>query len=213
MKNNFKFIWIILGIIFVYAVSIIIINYNKLYGKEKITAVVVKVQEESIIVMETNGGLITVTYPKDIGFKEGQEIIIYDDILEIHTYPAQLSNIEKIKIVKEKSDIEIPDKILRYCYNSSDNIKVNVSELTSEGISLVITDTNKNPYEFSHDYVVNKKEDRWKEVSKISNVTYKSTEEEMTFNMPNMTESEEYNITGRKFNWSKLYGNLGERRI
>lgn len=53
----------------------------------------------------------------------------------------------------------------------------------------------------------------WKEVEKISNISSKDTEETLIYNMPNMTSGEHYSIHGRKFNWSKLYGKLGKRRI
>lgn len=53
----------------------------------------------------------------------------------------------------------------------------------------------------------------WEETEKISNISYEATEEDVIFNMPDVTENENYKVTGRKFNWSKLYGTLGERRI
>ena len=61
---------------------------------------------------------IGITNTEDIEFKKGQEILIYfnGDVME--TYPAQLGNIGKIEILKEQSDVQIPDDILRFCYNS-----------------------------------------------------------------------------------------------
>ena len=52
----------------------------------------------------------------------------------------------------------------------------------------------------------------WKELDKISDISSESTEETLTYNLPNIKEGEDYYlIDGRKFNWTKLYGTLGER--
>ena len=53
----------------------------------------------------------------------------------------------------------------------------------------------------------------WKEVEKISNITSESTEETSIYDLPETNDDEQYFIDGRKFNWTKLYGTLGERRI
>lgn len=53
----------------------------------------------------------------------------------------------------------------------------------------------------------------WKEVNKISNFSNENTEETLAYNLPNMTEKENYLVVGRKFNWIKLYGKLEKRRI
>lgn len=53
----------------------------------------------------------------------------------------------------------------------------------------------------------------WKEVNKISNISSENTEETLAYNLPNMTEKENYLVVGRKFNWTKLYGKLEKRRI
>lgn len=53
----------------------------------------------------------------------------------------------------------------------------------------------------------------WKELDKISNILSEDTEEKLIYNMPNMKDEGQFSINGRKFDWSKLYGKLGERRI
>lgn len=50
-------------------------------------------------------------------------------------------------------------------------------------------------------------------MDKISNISSEDTEEELIYNMPNMNNNEHISINGRKFNWTNLYGELGERRI
>lgn len=53
----------------------------------------------------------------------------------------------------------------------------------------------------------------WEKIDRISNIQSKDTEETLIYNMPNMTSGKENSLNGRKFNWSKLYGKLGKRRI
>lgn len=53
----------------------------------------------------------------------------------------------------------------------------------------------------------------WQEVDKISDISSKDTEETLIYNMPNMTDNVKYNVIGRKFNWTNLYGKLDQRRI
>lgn len=50
----------------------------------------------------------------------------------------------------------------------------------------------------------------WKEVDHVSDILSKDTEEELIYNTPNTEVDKQYI---RKFNWTKLYGELGERRI
>lgn len=122
-------------------------------------AVVMKVNKNSLSVMDLNGSLYSVSFADEgnIGFKEGQEVLIYFDGMIAESYPAQIYNVGKIKIVKEKSDVSIPENVLRYYYCSRDNVKVSVSELTSKEISLTIKDTNEYQYGYSNDYTIYKK--------------------------------------------------------
>ena len=226
-------------------------EYREKYGEENdnmratIKAVVVKVNENNLLAMGIENGTelysIGIKNTEDIEFKKGQEILIYfnGDVME--TYPAQLGNIGKIEILKEQSDVQIPDDILRFCYNSKDNVTITISELSNSGITLNIVDTNELPYNYAHSYIINKKvknenytgvgeqigentnnstagytgtgaEYIWKELDKISDISSESTEETLTYNLPNIKEGEDYYlIDGRKFNWTKLYGTLGER--
>lgn len=94
---------------------------------------------------------------KDIKFEKGQEILVYFNGAVLTSYPAQIGNVGKIKIIKDKSDIQIPDNIIRFCYNTKDKVNVIISELTNSGIALTITDTNELAYNYSHSYTINKK--------------------------------------------------------
>ena len=156
-------------------------------------AVVVKVNENSLFAMDL--GEIPSLYSiglsnfKDIEFEKGQEILIYFDGMVLDSYPAQLGNIGKIEIVKEKSDMTIPDNILRYCYNSKDNVTVTISELTNIGINLNIKDTNELPYNYAHSYIINKK---------VKNEAYTGIGEQMGENTSNST-------AGYTRNWNRIY--------
>lgn len=160
----------IIGIIVVLSIIIIAlytITKSKIRKKSNddefsstIKAVVVK-PEKGLLVMETENTneLYSVNYQNkgNIEFKQGQEILIYFDGVVLETYPAQITNVEKIEILKEKSDIKIPDNILRYCYSSRNNVIVSISEVSKTGIEIIIKDTNELQYEYSNSYKINKK--------------------------------------------------------
>lgn len=142
-------------------------KYNEKYNDESnnmkatLKAVVVKADENHLLAMglSDRGELYSIGLKnsKDSTFEKGQEILVYFSGNIMETYPAQLGNIGKIEIVKDKSDIQIPDNIIRFCYNVKDKVNVTISELTNSGITLNITDTNELPYNYSHSYIINKK--------------------------------------------------------
>lgn len=222
------------------------INSNKDNMAVTTTAVVVKVNEKSLSAMGIDGvnSLFSVGFTEEgnIGFKQGQEILIYFDGSVAESYPAQINNPGKIEIIKEKSDTTIPDDVLRFYYSSRDNVNVNVSELTNKGISLTITDTNDLPYDYSNDkYVLYervKNEDYtgvgykigedtehstsgytgtgseyiWQEVEKVSDSAYTDILSKDTGDVTTST-SENGQIVNVQYNWTKLYGELNERTI
>ncbi|MGN1300937.1 MAG: hypothetical protein ACI4U9_00125 [Clostridia bacterium] len=53
----------------------------------------------------------------------------------------------------------------------------------------------------------------WEEADKISNISSEDTEEALMYNLPDIAEDKNYTVIRRKFNWTPLYGKLGERRI
>lgn len=166
MKKEFKIILVILGIIVLLALIFFAIDYSRVKKQEyennnmvaNMKAIVVKVYDKSLAAIKigNESELISIGFDENIGFKQGQEISVYFDGMIMETYPAQLGNVGKIEIVKEKSDIQIPDNILRYCYSTRDKVNVTVSELTNSGITLTITDTNELPYNYSHSYTIYK---------------------------------------------------------
>lgn len=153
-------------------------------------AVVVKVNDNNFLAMGIENGNDLYSVGLDnIELKKGQEILIYfnGDIME--SYPAQLGDVGKIEIVKDKSDIPIPDDILRFCYSSKDNVTITISELSNKGITLNIKDTNELPYNYSHSYVINKK---------IKNENYTGVGEQIGENTGNST-------AGYTRNWNRIY--------
>lgn len=186
---------------------------------------------------EGSQDLYTVSFAQEgnIGFKEGQEVAIYFDGTVAESYPAQIHNVNKIEITKEESQITIPDEVLRYYNSSKDNVSINITDLTNTGFTITITDTNEIPYEFSNDYTLYKEvknedytgqfigentgnstagftgtgtEYIWEEVDKNPDVEIKDTFEDLVYNMPNMTQEDNFNVIGMKIDWSKLYGEL-----
>lgn len=178
MKKGLKIGLIILGIIIVVAVISVAIYYTKTEEQEdevvdikvnneetennivQMSAIVVKTDDKWMYVIEKDNlsELITIGYKnqEDVEYKQGQEILIYYDGIIMESYPAQLGNIEKIEIVKEDSNIEIPDNILKYCYSSRNNVSAEILELTNTGLALNITDTNELTYNYSNSYKIYK---------------------------------------------------------
>lgn len=210
-----------------------------------LSGIVVKVNEKSLDVMGINNGedelnnLYSVSFAKEgnIGFKEEQEILIYFDGMVLETFPGQIHNVEKIEIIKEKSETEISADVLRFYNNSTDKVEVKISELTNKGLTIEITDRNEIPYEYANEYVIYKEvknenytgvgekigEDTenstagytgtgteyiWEELEKDEDIDIKETIEELRYNLPNMDSEFAYIIVGKKIDWTPVYGKL-----
>lgn len=197
-------------------------------------AIVVKVYENSLGVMDIQNTkeLYSVSFANDgnIGFKQGQEVLIYFDGMIAQSYPAQIHNVNKIEIIKEKSDIAIPDDVLQYYYNSTKNVTISLTELTKTRVSLTINDKNENPYNYDNIYCINKKNKKagnnnidlnqtskalinatpsyvgesleaiWEEAPRISNI---SSEKTLVFE-----DNPNKNTFVKTFDWSSIYGEL-----
>ncbi len=130
-------------------------------------AVIIKVNDTNLIVK--SGSLYSCRFGEEgnIGFKMGQEILIYYDGMILETYPGQISNVEKIEILKEKSDMEISEEDMKYCYSTSDNVSVSITDFTHTGISFTIKDNNKYKYDISKNYTIVKKNKKIEEENKL----------------------------------------------
>ena len=210
-----------------------------------LSGIVVKINEKSLDVMGINNendevnSLYSVSLAKEgnIGFKEGQEILIYFDGMVLETFPGQIHNVGKIEIIKEKSETEISADVLRFYNNSEDKVEVKISELTNKGLTIEITDRNEIPYEYANEYVIYKEvknenytgvgekigEDTenstagytgtgteyiWEELEKDEDTDIKETIEELRYNLPNMDSEFAYIIVGKKIDWTPFYGKL-----
>lgn len=170
------------------------------------TAVVVKVDETDlwVIAPASNSGTLkraSIYNTGNIGFKKGQEILIYYGGFITSMSPPSISNIGKIEITKEESDVEIPINILRYCYSSKDNVSVTINEFTNEKISISITDTNEYPYDYSNDYISIDKYENGLQIEEIelneisSNTKENTTTKEYEWKITNaMLESGKYKL-------------------
>lgn len=129
-------------------------------GEVILKAVVVKANEKYLYVMAVEDeSLLSVSFSNEgnVAFKQGQEIDIYYDGVIVTTYPGQIDRVDKIKIVKQKSDIEIPEYMLKYAYSSRKNVAVTIEEFTKKGISFNIIDTNELPYNYPLEYTIYKR--------------------------------------------------------
>ncbi len=177
-----------------YGVKQIIVIDNKVEKasnmRATLKAIVVKVNDNNFLAMgiENGTGLYSVGL-NNIELKKGQEILIYfnGDVME--TYPAQLGDVGKIEILKDKSDTTVPDNILRFCYSSNENVTITISEISNSGITLNIKDTNELPYNYSHNYIINKK---------VKNKDYTGVGEQIGENTNNST-------AGYTRNWNRIY--------
>lgn len=201
-------------------------NRNKVATKE---AVVVKVNDDSIDVMGTDNenDLLTVKYSEEGNhkFKQGQEVLIYFNGVIEPVQPKTIDTVGKIEIIKEKSNIQIPESALRNFYSSFDNVEVTVDDLNNTGITFTIKDNNDMPYSYANTYKILKKDITsmpsennqnegyssiggvsitWEEIPKISETESKNT---------GVFENVNNNTFRKTYDWSNLYGKLGERRI
>ena len=106
-----------------------------------LNAVILEVHLNRLPVMSIgNEFLYNVSFGKqgNIGFQKGQEIIIYYDGLATAMYPSFIANVGKIEIIKEQTDIAIPDKYLEYYNKPTNNMSVSLLSLTQNGISFIV---------------------------------------------------------------------------
>jgi len=203
--------------------DIAVVSYE---GTFQTKGIVVRQEKDSLIVMpipgdETNRNQESFQYERenDLNLKQGQEVIVTFHYLENNVHSAI---IEKVEIVKEKSDIELPRDIIVKAYSSKKKIEVNIDKQKSNNskITFVITDNN----EFKYDYAIMKYDirkynapptkteviyennttsiagyDPWPEITKIKDT---STTANYT-----ITENGKLNV---EIDWTNIYGKLEE---
>ena len=153
------------------------------------------ITENTIFVMDSKHSLYTIKNNYSNEFKVNQEIEIKFDGTVLETFPAQLGSVESIDVISENSKIEIPNSILTYCYSSKDNVTVNVTSLSTDGITLEITDSNEIKYNYASSYTLSKY---------VKNESYK----EMVNNIPEVSattnSTPSFEGTGAEYEWKEL---------
>lgn len=254
--KNFKKSLPIIGIVLIIIIALCLVIfkiYNSNEQKEKqinetltsnsvttnneeatINAVVVRVYNNSLIAMKTDNTaeLYSISFGKEgnIGFKQGNQILVYFDGMIADTFPEQISNVEKIEIVNAESDIQIPEDVLRYCYSSKNNVQVTIDDFTENGLAITIKDTNDYPYDYSkNEYKINKKNKQAENITVDTNKITPATENSTPSYEPGQTipvweeatkildedaivtsNQIDDNTVEKTCDWSKIYGNLGE---
>lgn len=176
MRSNLKLIFISISIIIItlvvlFLVSKNIINNSKenliktdeslIIDKKSIKPmkfIVVKVTDKFLGVISIEDKTkYNVSYSTEgnIGFKKGQEILVYSTQSTFQmTSPSSISQVEKIKIIKENTDITIPEDVLRYYYSSRNNVNISINSVSDTSIELTIEDSNEYPYIYSNSYSI-----------------------------------------------------------
>jgi len=181
---------------------------------------VVKVDKENIGVIEVDSDdlyNVKISEENNVVVKKGQEILIYYNGLFTGGPVPTISNVGKIEIIKEQSDMVIPDEAMKTFYNSYENVDVVVNELTRSKLVFTINDKNNLPYDYSNAYrILNK------EVVLPENMVLESTNTSMkeVTRIQNIEDSSIIGIIEKtengikcSYDWEKIYGRLNRRLL
>ena len=198
-------------------------------------AFVAGVNKDNIYVVdsENQNVLYQVSFSKEgnIGFKVGQEVMIYFNGKTSSTGKNgiyEIQNVGKIEIIDNSLNHLISNDILKKFYTTYDNVEVKIESLTNTGITFTITDKNDIKYNFNNNCAMFKnvaekpsnqpiigedgsisipayEGDKWQELSKVSDAV------ENKANIENIDE----NTKRITYDWSNIYGPLksGEYRF
>lgn len=204
MKNKSKILIIIILLVAICTLGYVFIQMDN----SNIRGVVIEVREKNLTIMDVRDeGLYYVSIPENnkLQFKQNQEILVYlnDYAIIEQSYPATIGTayIEKIRIIKEKSNVEIPREKLERVYNSGENVFISINELSPVGISITIDDTNefKHEYEHSNSYRVSKKE---------SNGSYNELVRKSNIKTTVNSVIDDSGTIKNTYNWENTYGKL-----
>ncbi len=99
---------------------IFILGYVFIRSRLTIRGVVIKSNEKNVLIMDVKDeSPLYIGLPENVNlqFKEGQEVIVYlgYNTVIIETYPGSIDSqfIKNVKIIKEKSNIRVPEEILQ----------------------------------------------------------------------------------------------------
>lgn len=247
MKMGLKVLIIVLVILVVVAVAILLVKHfttnevnNELTGNSisydnadaiaTMDVVIVRVDDTYLEVINKDdpNDVMRANIPDDDTneYKQNQEVRVYYNGMINEMYPGSFDKVSKIEILKDNSDVTIPEKALKLFYSSRNNVSVSNINVTQTGISFEIKDTNEYKYEYTNTYTLFKKNPEaeqvkapsmpivtgnttssyegsgiplWEEASKVSDVN-----SEDTVTSENIAED-----TVRKIcDWTNIYGKL-----
>ncbi|CDE10139.1 unknown [Clostridium sp. CAG:354] len=247
MKRGLKVLIIVLVILVVLAVAILLVKHfttnevnNELTGNSisydnadaiaTMDVVIVRVDDTYLEVINKDdpNDVMRANIPDDDinEYKQNQEVRVYYNGMINEMYPGSFDKVSKIEILKDNSDVTIPEKALKLFYSSRNNVSVSNINVTQTGISFEIKDTNEYKYEYTNTYTLFKKNPEaeqvkapsmpivtgnttssyegsgiplWEEASKVSDVN-----SEDTVTSENIAED-----TVRKIcDWTNIYGKL-----
>lgn len=247
MKRGLKVLIIVLVILVVLAVAILLVKHfttnevnNELTGNSisydnadaiaTMDVVIVRVDDTYLEVINKDdpNDVMRANIPDDDTneYKQNQEVRVYYNGMINEMYPGSFDKVSKIEILKDNSDVTIPEKALKLFYSSRNNVSVSNINVTQTGISFEIKDTNEYKYEYTNTYTLFKKNPEaeqvkapsmpivtgnttssyegsgiplWEEASKVSDVN-----SEDTVTSENIAED-----TVRKIcDWTNIYGKL-----
>ena len=247
MKRGLKVLIIVLVILVVVAVAILLVKHfttnevnNELTGNSisydnadaiaTMDVVIVRVDDTYLEVINKDdpNDVMRANIPDDDTneYKQNQQVRVYYNGMINEMYPGSFDKVSKIEILKDNSDVTIPEKALKLFYSSRNNVSVSNINVTQTGISFEIKDTNEYKYEYTNTYTLFKKNPEaeqvkapsmpivtgnttssyegsgiplWEEASKVSDVN-----SEDTVTSENIAED-----TVRKIcDWTNIYGKL-----
>lgn len=151
MKKGIKVLLVFVILVLLVGATFLILNNSGI----NMRLVVVEVEDNFLKTIEkdTDFSLYEVVVEgRDMSeFKQGQEIIAHYDGISDAMFPGRFTA-DKVEIVKEKSDMEIPIRVLRYFNYSQDNISVEIEKFTNTSMGISITDSNKYPLDYGEDF-------------------------------------------------------------
>lgn len=155
-----KVIKILLGFVILLLIILVIAVIFTNNGGKKLLVVEVKNNALYTMGLDAPKALYIVKLKnQDVSmFNKGQEIFAYYDGIIDTIFPGSFTA-DKVKVLKEKSDKEIPIEVLRYYNYSMDNIYIEIGEFTNLSINFSITDSNKYPLDYGDEfsYIIQKK--------------------------------------------------------
>lgn len=247
MKRGLKVLIIILVILVVVAVAILLVKHfttnevnNELTGNSisydnadaiaTMDVVIVRVDDTylGVINKDDPNDIMTASIPDDDTneYKQNQEVRVYYNGMINEMYPGSFAKVLKIEILKEDSDVTIPEKALKLFYSSRNNVSVSNINVTQTGVSFEIKDTNEYKYEYTNTYTLFKKNPEaekveapsmpivtgnttssyegsgiplWEEVSKVSDVNSEDTV---------ISENIAEDTVRKTCDWTNIYGKL-----